>query len=1686
MEKPYFVKYLNIKINKYFILIFIYLFLIQTVLADIATLSVSPTTVCTGEIIDVTVSARDSDGVSYLFYWDGNWNWYYCGNSIFCSHTWSISKSSSGSYDIKGYYFDSNYNGAWTSPSKITVTVLKDNGETCSTGGECCSGYCIDGYCCNSACTDTCKACNVAGHEGTCYNVPAGQDPHDDCNVGSWSCDGSCKRVRNSGNCDGNGNCGVNDEVENCPSGTVCNGGSCSPVNSSNYCNYDENCDAGDCSATKWWTSCDGSGSCRPASDHTDSYSENVYASEGYTLTDTCETTGTTLCGYSDWNGCNGPCKKKRDKLRCDASHNCAYDVGNDYSYLTSSGKVCSGGSEVNPSSDIYCDKTINCVYGSCSADRWYRGCTAGSSSCTDTNRQSYSKWYTYNNYVISETTYKVGTSCSQNWWTACSTSNYQCKDTCTKGKKQYRCDSSGNCNNFWRWVSTIYCGPNTCSGRSCTNICEYDCGADSNCDGYEELSCPDNSHICDSSCNYVDRDNAQSYCEDNSGCTPYIWVSGASPPQCCGDDGGATDTFCGSGFESCINGIYYNDGDNNKYTCECGGGSWNFGCSLGDCASSPDTCCGDDANEYAITCSCNSKACFCSGDTQACCANSDDCVWNGGCYLNGNTTDIDSDGINEYCKGDENKWYAYPNITSISIDKSPIDRDDEVDKFTPDTSIKITAEIYDQDNNDINNGGWVYVTIVNSQGGTEKDSVPMDTCNYVDSNHWKCQYTYNPRDTAPVGWYRVIVKAVDDEGLEDTKTKTNLFKVEDIYLTNMNHYGTTKDLHITGTAKYESDNSAITWANVKCYAEDKICSTTTDNSGNFDCKIGELNKKFAEINSVKTNTFICEVIDSNDIAGSGTHDIDIGLQVVSHVWNDTSLYHDETASFNVTFKNIGDLTFAKEHLYWEVSSKDKTNPETDEDCHNTGWVDACGHLGKYEGDPHNSCGCYKQFDTNLGPGSSVTYSGSWKAKYHEFGNYNFSVWVRFPNNDTQFTSIVAGQSPVTVSIIDKPPVNLTFMFALPSPVDRDKENPETNDVITIKVNATDYVDGVLGDKDELQQYLTIWVKSDQNNEWMVCENVTMSQIPYHNAYYYGNCTWNPPNDMSDLDLGNFSVKFKVIGYGGRFVFPGTGYNTSDYSENKDKFVVDDIDIANLSWHFGNTTNLFFVGNATYISTNTGINKITNQTCSQPIISNISDGNENTKEDSNPSDLRLCGINHFVQDITCNITNGNFSCYVQDIKLNDKTVTFSYILTDEKNISGSEDITINLNGTINSIEIDDPDKFVNIYQPIYYTINFSNTGNIGWFGEIFNQTRIEIYSPKGENPITPADKHTSLFFKDATSWVNLMNGTTNNFSHFLGYSNYVLGNYNYTANLSYFWPDSLHSINFSITTGGETNYTVAAIDITDYSLPEKVIRGDQIIGKVKGYFVGSMDFWKWEEIQEFKYRVTNKTTEGKFWVTKVNLTSGNEIQEYGNETNPKNMTWNPNFWESKINSGDLSCDDENTTHRVYFLINWTKYNIYTPYVKGVFNVSYWPYFYQDFKVICVARELFEVNPEIANVPLGEKNKDIYVIYIENPSNKKINVNLTINCNDYPDAINWLDQNQWMISIPKESSASRIVTLNEAPRVGNYEFSVSVRGDARYDRKVWLNVFSEALGSDNLIYLLLLFFASFILLIKRKL
>lgn len=64
--------------------------------------------------------------------------------------------------------------------------------DPCATPNGCLSTLCVDGLCCATACDGLCEACDVVGHEGGCWPVPAGGDPSNECADGACNGAGVC------------------------------------------------------------------------------------------------------------------------------------------------------------------------------------------------------------------------------------------------------------------------------------------------------------------------------------------------------------------------------------------------------------------------------------------------------------------------------------------------------------------------------------------------------------------------------------------------------------------------------------------------------------------------------------------------------------------------------------------------------------------------------------------------------------------------------------------------------------------------------------------------------------------------------------------------------------------------------------------------------------------------------------------------------------------------------------------------------------------------------------------------------------------------------------------------------------------------------------------------------------------------------------------------------------------------------------------------------------------------------------------------------------------------------------------------------------------------------------------------------------------------------------------------------
>ena len=74
----------------------------------------------------------------------------------------------------------------------VKRSQLLSNGDPCTAGSECTSGFCADGVCCNAVCIGECVACNVSGSAGTC--LPNGTTCSDGnrCTSGDFCQAGTC------------------------------------------------------------------------------------------------------------------------------------------------------------------------------------------------------------------------------------------------------------------------------------------------------------------------------------------------------------------------------------------------------------------------------------------------------------------------------------------------------------------------------------------------------------------------------------------------------------------------------------------------------------------------------------------------------------------------------------------------------------------------------------------------------------------------------------------------------------------------------------------------------------------------------------------------------------------------------------------------------------------------------------------------------------------------------------------------------------------------------------------------------------------------------------------------------------------------------------------------------------------------------------------------------------------------------------------------------------------------------------------------------------------------------------------------------------------------------------------------------------------------------------------------------
>lgn len=100
--------------------------------APSGTLTVSPNPAQVGQTITITITATDNYDVNQIqAYYQGSWHTQWCdGIQTSCTRTWTLTESTTGTYTYKGFVYDSNSNGAWTSPSSINIPVVSCQNPT--------------------------------------------------------------------------------------------------------------------------------------------------------------------------------------------------------------------------------------------------------------------------------------------------------------------------------------------------------------------------------------------------------------------------------------------------------------------------------------------------------------------------------------------------------------------------------------------------------------------------------------------------------------------------------------------------------------------------------------------------------------------------------------------------------------------------------------------------------------------------------------------------------------------------------------------------------------------------------------------------------------------------------------------------------------------------------------------------------------------------------------------------------------------------------------------------------------------------------------------------------------------------------------------------------------------------------------------------------------------------------------------------------------------------------------------------------------------------------------------------------------------------------------------------------------------------------------------------------------------
>ncbi len=380
--------------------------------------------------------------------------------------------------------------------SASVCIAKKTNGDSCGANAQCLSGHCVDGVCCDTSCTGLCRACDIAGFEGTCSYFGNNADPDGECET-CWACNGAgaCKTVTEGQ--DPKAEC---DQTEPTQCGTD---GVCSGSGACRYWSLATECGDQSCSGTQLAPIdyCNGAGAC-------------------------VDSPTTSCCPYK--------CGPLACKTSCSVDADCcgdAYCNGSACVTKLDNGEACSGATQC---------KSGKCVDGYC-CDGWCtdtcQGCNVAGALGTCTDRPS-----------GTDPENECGTCQQCNGAGACSNvaqgqdpfGDCAQTDPTTCGQSG-ACDGGGNCE---AWPNSTVCEAQKCVD-TLVHLPDY-CSGDGQClDSGSASCCPYrcSGSSCGSSC------SSTSDC-----CDAYYCNSGSCVSKFANGEACSAGDQCVSGY--CVDGV--------------------------------------------------------------------------------------------------------------------------------------------------------------------------------------------------------------------------------------------------------------------------------------------------------------------------------------------------------------------------------------------------------------------------------------------------------------------------------------------------------------------------------------------------------------------------------------------------------------------------------------------------------------------------------------------------------------------------------------------------------------------------------------------------------------------------------------------------------------------------------------------------------------------------------------------------------------------------------------------------------------------------------------------------------------------------------------------------------------------------------------------------------------------------